>query len=144
MESVHAKVSLRAFEATRQNIGAPSRADDLFRPVVWRGAGERSLHLIKKNPLWFVLCVCLFLSACVCRDNGIIEALGVSGAPEPGPATPRRAEPRWVGSGDRSVLFKRSSEKGNMNLEAIKGGRLSYCHPSSSTLTISAGLSDQP
>lgn len=24
-----------------------------------------------------------------------------------------------------------------MNLEAIKGGRLSYCHPSSSTLSIS-------
>ena len=30
------------------------------------------------------VCVCVFLSVCVCWDNGIIEVLGVTGALMPG------------------------------------------------------------
>lgn len=99
----------------------------------------RSLYLIKK-----ILCglfiVCLFLSVCVYGYNGIIEVLGVSGAPEPGPTASGRAEQCRVGSGVQSVLFKRSSENRNMNLEAIQGGRLSNCHylPIHFTQTIKA------
>lgn len=50
--------------------------------VEWGGETKR------QNRLWPVLVyrlwVCVFLSVCVCWDNGIIEVLGVTGALMPG------------------------------------------------------------
>lgn len=45
-------------------------------------------RLNNKNRLWLVsvylIMVCVFLSVCVCWDNGIIEVRGVTGALMPG------------------------------------------------------------